>query len=252
MSLFTSKKLIVLFDLCLHFLRTYSQVVNTQFGQIQGTLNGNVYQFLGIPFAKPPIDSLRWKAPRLPDGWNDILPTTAFAPMCPQKNFAQGDTTSTIMGSEDCLYLNVWTPQLGAGNKAVMVFIHGGGNQQGGASETAGGTQLYFGKNLSERGDVVVVTIQYRLGALGYLVHGGLEAENGNNVSGNYGVLDQILALKWVQNNISNFGGDPSNVMIFGESAGGVNVGNLLTTPMAKGLFQRACIQSAAPVINPY
>ncbi len=252
MSLFTSKKLIVLFVLCLHFLRTYSQVVNTQFGQIQGTLNGNVYQFLGIPFAKPPIDSLRWKAPRLPDGWNDILPTTAFAPMCAQKNFSQGDTTSTIMGSEDCLYLNVWTPQLGTGNKAVMVFIHGGGNQQGGASETAGGTQLYFGKNLSERGDVVVVTIQYRLGALGYLVHGGLEAENENNVSGNYGVLDQILALKWVQNNISNFGGDPSQVMIFGESAGGVNVGNLLTTPMAKGLFQRACIQSAAPVINPY
>jgi para-nitrobenzyl esterase len=111
---------------------------------------------------------------------------------------------------------------------------------------------MFFGKNLAQRGNVVVVTIQYRLGPLGFLVHPGLESENSSKVSGNYAVLDQILALTWVKNNIANFGGDPAKVMIFGESAGGVNVGNLLNTPLAAGLFHRACIQSAAPVINAY
>jgi len=229
-----------------------AQTVSTMYGQVQGVMNGSVYQFLGIPFAKPPVDSLRWKAPLNPDTWSDILLATGFAPVCPQKKFEQGDTTYTIEGSEDCLYLNIWTPLIGEGNKPVMVFIHGGGNQQGGASEVNGGTQMFFGKNLSERGDVVVVTVQYRLGPLGFLVHPGLDAENTNNVSGNYAVLDQIMALKWIQQNIAGFGGDPDNVMIFGESAGGVNVGNLLTTSLASGLFQRACIQSAAPVINNY
>jgi len=244
----------VLFSLTISFLSltTLSQTVSTQFGEIQGSLNGNIYQFLGVPFAKPPVDTLRWKAPQNPDSWTGVLSTTSFAPVCPQKNFAQGDTTFTIEGNEDCLYLNIWSPQINSGSKVVMVFIHGGGNQQGGASEIAGGTQLYFGKNLSERGDVVVVTIQYRLGPLGFLVHPGLETENTNNVAGNYAVLDQILALQWIQNNIANFGGDPSKIMIFGESAGGVNVGNLLTTPLANGLFHRACIQSATPVINDY
>jgi para-nitrobenzyl esterase len=229
-----------------------AQTVTTQFGEIKGSLNGNIYQFLGVPFAKPPIDTLRWKAPQNREPWIGAITTTSFAPVCPQKSFAQGDTTFTLEGDEDCLYLNIWTPQINPGNRAVMVFIHGGGNQQGGASEIAGGTPIYFGKNLSERGDVVVVTIQYRLGPLGYLVHPGLETENIQGKSGNYAVLDQILALQWIQNNISNFGGDPSKVMIFGESAGGVNVGNLLTTPLANGLFQRACIQSASPVLNDY
>ncbi len=229
-----------------------AQVVETQFGKIMGNKNGKVMQFLGIPFAKPPVDSLRWKVPQNPDIWEDTLETTDFAPVCPQKLFDQTDSDPVIVGDEDCLYLNIWTSDLDNNIKPVMVFIHGGGNQQGGASQTTGGTQIYSGKNLSERGNVVVVTIQYRLGPLGFLVHPGLEAENANHISGNYAVLDQILALKWVQNNIAKFGGDPSKVMIFGESAGGVNVGNLLTTPLAKGLFQRACIQSASPVINFY
>jgi para-nitrobenzyl esterase len=235
------------FVMCAH-----AQIVNTEYGQVQGSLNGTVHQFLGIPFAKPPVDSLRWKAPRNPIAWAGVLNTSAFAPVCPQKKFVQGDTTYTIEGNEDCLYLNVWTPQTGVGSKPVLVFIHGGGNQQGGASETTGGTQIYFGKNLSARGDAVVVTIQYRLGPLGFLVHPGLEPENPNNTSGNYAALDQILALKWVKNNISNFGGDTTKVMIFGESAGGVNVGNLLNSPLAAGLFQRAAIQSAGPVIGNY
>lgn len=245
-------KLLFIFFYLSIFTTVYSQIVATQFGQVQGSLNGSVYQFLGIPFAKPPVGNLRWKAPQNPTNWTGTLLTNSFAPVCPQKAFAQGSTSYTLSGNEDCLYLNVWTPQTASANLPVMVFIHGGGNQQGGASEIGGGTQMYVGKNLSERGNVVVVTIQYRLGPLGFLVHSGLEPENGNNTSGNYAAMDQILALQWVQNNISNFGGDPTKVMIFGESAGGVDVGNLLVSPLASGLFQRACIQSAAPVLSAY
>ncbi len=162
-----------------------------------------------------------------------------------------GDTTFILEGEDDCLYLNIWSPDI-SGSYPVMFWIHGGGNQQGSTSQVSGGTEFYHGKNLSERGDVVVVTIQYRLGALGYLVHPGLEHENPFNISGNYGVMDQIFALQWVQNNIPAFGGNPDNVTIFGESGGGVNVGNLMTTPQASGLFHRAIIQSATPVINHY
>lgn len=229
-----------------------AQTVSTQFGPIQGSLNGSIHQFLGIPFAKPPVGALRWAPPQNPNSWTSTLLTNSFAPVCPQKTFAQGGTTYTLSGNEDCLYLNVWTPQLNTANLPVLVFIHGGGNQQGGASETGAGTQMYVGKNMAERGNAVIVTIQYRLGPLGFLVHPGLEPENANNVSGNYAAMDQLLALNWVHNNISNFGGDPNKVMIFGESAGGVNVGNLLTTPLAAGLFQKACIQSASPVIGNY
>lgn len=227
------------------------QTVTTQFGQIKGSMNGSVYQFLGIPYAKPPVGNLRWKAPENPAAWSGTLATTDFAPVCPQKNFEQGGTSSTITGDEDCLYLNVWSPNVKA-RLPVMVYIHGGGNQQGSASEENGGTVMFFGKNLSERGNVVVVTIQYRLGPLGFLVHPGLEQENANGKSGNYAILDQILALQWVKNNIAAFGGDPQKVTIFGESAGGVNVGNLLTTPLATGLFHRAIIQSAVPVLGSY
>lgn len=229
-----------------------SQTVTTQFGPVQGSLNGTIHQFLGIPFAKPPVGNLRWQAPQNPNTWTSTLLTNSFAPVCPQKKFTQGSTSYTITGNEDCLYLNIWTPQTGAGTRPVLVFIHGGGNQQGGASEDGGGTQMYIGKNLAERGNAVVVTIQYRLGPLGFLVHPGLEPETANNISGNYAVMDQILALTWVKNNIANFGGDPNKVMIFGESAGGINVGNLMLTPMAANLFQRACIQSAAPVVGDY
>ncbi len=238
--------------LSLLFASFKSQTVSTQFGPVQGSVNGSVVQFLGIPFAKPPVGSLRWKAPQNPNTWSSALITNSFAPVCPQKKFTQGSSSYTLTGNEDCLYLNIWTPQTGAGTRPVLVFIHGGGNQQGGASEDGGGTQMFFGKNMASRGNAVVVTIQYRLGPLGFLVHPGLEPENANNVSGNYAVMDQVLALAWVKNNIANFGGDPNKVMIFGESAGGVDVGNLLLTPSAAGLFDRACIQSATPVIGDY
>lgn len=244
-SLFISLLLVV-------FTNVKAQIVTTQFGDVQGSMNGTIHQFLGIPFAKPPVGELRWKAPQTPDAWTQTLNTTAFAPVCPQKAFSQNQTTGTNTGNEDCLYLNVWTPQTGAANKAVMVFIHGGGNQQGGASEVSSGTQLYFGKNMAERGDVVVVTIQYRLGPLGFLVHPGLDAESASGKSGNYAVLDQILALQWVKNNIAAFGGNPDNVMIFGESAGAVNVGNLMLTPLAANLFHKAGIESGIPVVGAY
>ena len=240
--------------LCLFSLQiSFAQpTVATQFGTIEGAQNGTVQQFLGIPYAKAPVDTLRWRAPKNPDVWNNVLNTKSFKPACPQQEFAQSDTTGKLRGSEDCLYLNVWTPQTGIGNRPVIVFIHGGGNQQGSASDTAAGTALYFGKNISSRSDVVVVTINYRLGALGFMVHPGLDAESPTSKSGNYAVLDQILALKWIKNNISLFGGDTANITIFGESAGGVNVGNLLLAPKAAGLFHRAIIQSAVPNLITY
>lgn len=246
------KKSSLLISILFTVLSMQAQTVSTQYGDIQGSADGSVYQFLGIPFASPPVGNLRWKAPQEPVAWSGTLNTTAFAPVCPQKKFEQGSTAYTLEGDEDCLYLNVYTPKLGTDTLPVLVFIHGGGNQQGGAGEEGGGTQMFVGKNMAERGNAVVVTIQYRLGPLGFLAHPGLEPENGHSTSGNYALMDQILALKWVKNNIANFGGDPTKVMVFGESAGGLNVGNLLTSPLAAGLFQRACIQSAMPVISTY
>lgn len=228
-----------------------SQTVSTQYGLVTGHMNGAIYEFLGIPYAAPPVDTLRWK-PTLPhENWTTPIIADSFPPVCPQKRYEQGDTTYTLEGEEDCLYLNIWSPDINA-NLPVMVFIHGGGNQQGSTSQLSGGTYFYDGKNLADRGDVVVVTIEYRLGVLGYLVHPGLELENSNSISGNYAVMDQIFALQWIQNNIAAFGGNPSNVTIFGESAGGLNVGNLLTSPLANGLFHKAIIQSAEPHINDY
>ncbi len=248
-----TKFFILLIILLNAFSSLKSQTVNTQFGQIQGSMNGSVYQFLGIPFAAPPVGTLRWKAPQNPNTWSGVLATDSFAPVCPQKYYQQNNpTVGTTVGNEDCLYLNVWSPQIGTAHLPVLVFIHGGGNQQGSASEVDYGTQTYFGKNVAARGNAVVVTIQYRLGPLGFLVYPALEQENANGVSGNYAVLDQILALKWVKKNISNFGGDTTKIMIFGESAGGEDVGNLLTTSLASGLFQRACIESAAPSLGIY
>lgn len=248
----TTKQIITQIAFALLAINTSAQTVSTQYGEIQGSINGSVYQFLGIPYAKPPVGNLRWADPLEPDNWQGILNTTDFAPVCPQKNFDTGGASYTIEGNEDCLYLNVWTPQLGLGNRPVLVFIHGGGNQQGSTREENGGTLMFFGKHMAERGNAVVVTIQYRLGPLGFLVHPGLNAEGSRSLSGNYAVLDQILALKWVRSHISSFGGDPQKVMVFGESAGGLNVGNLMVSPMAEGLFQRAAIQSAAPVIATY
>jgi len=229
-----------------------ADTVSTRFGAVKGNSYSGGHEFLGIPFAKPPVGALRWKPPVDPVAWTSVLATQAFRPACPQKNFSQGSSTSTLAGDEDCLQLNLWTPATATPSLPVLVFIHGGGQQQGSASEMQAGTQIYNGRNMAARGPAVVVTLQYRLGPLGYLVHPGLEPENASHSSGNYGVMDQIQALKWVHDNIAAFGGDPTRVMVFGQSAGGVNVGNLLTSALAQGLFQRAGIESAEPLLSPY
>jgi para-nitrobenzyl esterase len=245
------KVLPIIFTLIFSFALFAQPVIYTKFGLVEGNNNGSILEFLGVPFAKPPVDSLRWKPPRDPDSWTDTLLTQSFRPGCIRKDFQQGSDSYTIKGSEDCLYLNIWTPDSNA-SLPVMVFIHGGANQQGSAGDTSGGTQIYYGKNLSGRGNVVVVTIDYRLGPFGFLVHPGLEIENNRHVSGNYALMDQIKALQWVHNNITYFGGDTSRVMIFGESAGGLDIGDLLISPPASGLFQRACIESAVPSVAAY
>ena len=158
----------ILFVLFVFTSLSFGQQVTTQNGIVNGKKIGNTYTFLGIPFAKAPVGDLRWKPTQEIDNWTEPLNAFDYSPVCPQKNTIGG--VDKVVGDEDCLYLNVWTPAF-TGNKAVMVFIHGGGNQVGGASTEQGGTQFYDGTNLSDRGDVVVVTIQYRLGALGFLVH---------------------------------------------------------------------------------
>ena len=247
------KVILTLITTCLlSYTLSAQPIINTQYGPIMGKDTSGVMEFLGVPYAKPPIDSLRWRPPQDPVKWTSVLATQTFKPGCMQKDFVHGDTTYTVLGSEDCLYLNIWTPDTVSKTLPVMVFIHGGANQQGAADEISGGTQIYNGKNLAERGNVVVVTIEYRLGPFGFLVHPGLDLENSNHVSGNYGLMDQIKALQWIRSNITAFGGDTSKVMVFGQSAGGLDIGDLLFSPQAKGLFQWACIESGVPSAGNY
>ena len=206
-------------------------------GQIRGEALGDVHACKGIPFAAPPVGTLRWRPPQPVEPWDGVRACTAFGPACPQPKQIVGRDVGTT--SEDCLYLNVWAPaEPGDGTLAVMVWIHGGGHTTG-----AGSLAFYDGQHLARQG-VVVVTINYRLGPLGYFAHPLLSKESERGVSGNYGMLDQIAALRWVQRNIAAFGGDPGRVTIFGESAGAVSVCRLMVSPLAKGLFHRAIAQS--------
>jgi para-nitrobenzyl esterase len=225
-------------------------IVETQYGEVQGRGEEGYVEFLGIPYAQPPLEELRWEPSVEPSPWEGVLMAEEYAPACPQKKFEQGQPPDVyeIMGEEDCLYLNIWTPAVDGPARAVMVFIHGGGHQQGSASQMVGDAKIYDGKYLAEMNEVVVVTFDYRLGPLGYLAHEGLSSQSAQGVSGNYGLLDQILALDWVGANIASFGGDPNRVMVFGESAGAVSVANLIASPLAAGRFQSALMQSGAPV----
>jgi para-nitrobenzyl esterase len=199
----------------------------------------NVYR--GIPYAAPPVGSLRWVAPQPVAPWTAVLPTTDYGPPCMQTDFAGG-----TRGSEDCLTLNVWVPRNAGSPLPVMVFIHGGSNVSGSSSDYGDGVYYYDGQYLAEHGPVVVVTINYRVGSLGFLVHPALSAESPQHVSGNYGILDQIAALRWVKANIGVMGGDPSRVLLFGQSAGSMNTCVLLTSPLSEGLFSRAMMLSGA------
>lgn len=219
-------------------------VANTRSGKIAGTVKDNISIFKGIPYAAPPVGSRRWRAPEPADSWRDVKQTVAFAPACPQLSSLFTDVPGQER-SEDCLYLNIWTPATKTDqNLAVIVWIHGGGYSFGSTAQP-----IFNGENLAKKG-VVFVSIAYRLGPLGFFSHPELSAETEQNVSGNYGLLDQIAALKWVQNNIHHFGGAANNVTIMGESAGAISVSLLAASPLAKGLFHKAIAESGASFGN--
>ncbi|NND67032.1 MAG: carboxylesterase family protein [Halioglobus sp.] len=215
-------------------------VVHTGAGALRGLEENGVFVFRGIPFAKPPVGSRRWRAPAAPESWSGVRSALRFGPACVQEPYAKDSPYYRPMDrlSEDCLYLNVWTPALIPSEPLpVMVWIHGGGFTRG-----SGSIDSYDGTSLARDG-VVLVTINYRLGIFGYLAHPELSQERGGS-SGNYGLLDQVAALNWVQANIARFGGDPRNVTVFGESAGSSAVNQLLAAPDTAGLFHRAIGQS--------
>ena len=220
-------------------------VVTVEGGQLAGApspLGDEVMVYRGVPFAAPPVGDLRWRPPEPPAAWEGVRDATAAAPACMQNPLPAAVRTFYDAGvdrmDEDCLYLNVWTAAGPDDRAPVLVWIHGGGLSIGNGADIT-----YDGTRLAQRG-VVLVTINYRLGAFGYLAHPLLSAESGHGASGNYGLLDQVAALGWVQRNIAAFGGDPSRVTIFGESAGSWSVNQLMATPLARGLFHAAIGES--------
>jgi para-nitrobenzyl esterase len=225
-------------------------LIATKQGFVGGLETQSVDMFLGIPYATPPVGDLRWKLPQPQASWSGVLSATKFGSHCAQTARVVGVSSS----SEDCLFLNVYLPtgddngQTGGGEaqgstdlggRAVMVWIHGG-------DLMAGESDDFDASRLASTGNVIVVTINYRLGVFGFLAHPALTAESPNHASGNYGILDQQLALKWVQQNIRAFGGDPGNVTIFGQSAGGLSALANIASPGAAGLFHKAIVQSGA------
>jgi para-nitrobenzyl esterase len=209
-------------------------VVVTDKGAVRGLVGEGMQQFLGIPYAAPPVGSLRWKAPAPAKAWKGVRDATNFGSPCPQAASLFGHESH----DENCLFLNVYTPQQAGKGHAVMVYIHGGSLVTGEGSD-------YDPVELVKQG-VDVVTINYRLGLLGWLAHPAFAAESATKSSGNYGLLDQQAALQWVKRNIARFGGNPGNVTIFGESAGGQSVRSNMISPRAKGLFAKAIIESGA------
>jgi para-nitrobenzyl esterase len=204
--------------------------VRTEYGLVQGTAESDLTVYRGILFAAPPVGDLRWRPPQPAAPWDGVRAATRFAP-----DPYQGDRSDGV--SEDCLYLNIWTPAKSADERVpVLVWIYGGGFSRGGAS-------WVNGAHLAQKG-VVLVSFNYRVSTLGFLAHPELSAESPHHVSGNYGLLDQIAALRWVQKNIAAFGGDPNRVTIFGNSAGAISVSMLCASPLAKGLFHGAISQS--------
>jgi len=210
-------------------------------GTLAGTTGTSpeIRVFKGIPFAAPPVGANRWRAPQPVASWAGVRPATEYSPRCTQGGPGGPNAAAPPPTREDCLYLNVWTTAVAASDRRpVMVWYYGGGFFGGAGSEPR-----YAGDGLAQKG-AVVVTLNYRLGALGFLAHPELSAESPHKASGNYGMMDAVAALQWVQRNIAAFGGDPANVTIFGESAGANLTAALVASPEAKGLFHRAIAQS--------
>lgn len=221
-------------------------VVSTDSGKLEGVTQGAVESFKGVPFAAPPVGKLRWRAPQPAQPWSGVRQANSYSADCMQVPFPSDAAPLGTTPAEDCLYLNVWRP---AGTPVdaklpVMFWIYGGGFVNGGSSP-----DVYDGSKFAEKG-VVFVSANYRLGRFGFFAFPELTKENADGMVGNYGFMDQIAALKWIQRNISAFGGDPSNVTAFGESAGGFSVSMLLTTPLTKGLFSKAIIESGGGRTN--
>jgi len=228
-------------------------------GVVRGYLGAPGAVFKGVPFAAPPVGELRWREPQPVKPWRGVRDATRYSAACYQLPIGTAAFIGPLASrygaafpappwnlSEDCLYLNVWTPEWPAKQAhAVMFWIHGGSNRIGSGNERA-----YDGADLARRG-VVVVTVNYRLGAFGFFAHPDLTRESPHRASGNYGLLDQIAALQWVRDNIARFGGDPARVTVFGESAGAIDIGMLMCSPLARGLFARAIVESG-PVFVGY
>ena len=230
-------------------MRTNDQktsTIQTQSGKLTGLKENDLNVYRGIPFAAPPVGELRWKPPQSPSSWEGTFAANEFGNACMQPDHKVPTiyTNNIDPLSEDCLTLNIWSPN-DARNAPVMVWIHGGALVKGASKEP-----MYDGRALAEQG-IVVVSINYRLGIFGYLAHPELSEESEKGISGNYGIMDQIAALQWIQNNIRKFGGNPENVTISGESAGGLSVLYLMATQKARGLFHKAIAQSAYMISAP-
>lgn len=227
-----------------------AEQVKTEGGLVEGERNSQtkVSVFKGIPFAAPPVGKLRWQPPQPAATWEGVRQAKAFGPRCMQGAIFSDMIFRDAGPSEDCLYLNVWTPaESASAHLPVMVWIYGGGFQAGAASEPR-----QDGEHLAQKG-VVVVSMNYRLGVFGFLAYPELSKESGHGSSGNYGLMDQTAALQWVHKNIAAFGGDPGNVTIFGESAGSMSVSGQMASPTAKGLLQKAIGESGGcfPLTGP-
>lgn len=214
-------------------------------GWVRGHAVDGVWAFLGVPYARPPVGPLRWRPPQRPDPWSGVRDASHPGPLAPQ---SPSSAAAALPGdpaeqSEDCLHLSIWTPAPDASGRPVLVWVHGGGFTSG-----TSGSVLYRGHRLAAEGDVVVVNVNYRLGALGFLAHPALASDGG--IAANWALLDQIAALRWVREHVASFGGDPSDVTVFGESAGAMCISTLLASPSAHGLFGGAVIQSGPPYVH--
>jgi para-nitrobenzyl esterase len=218
--------------------------VKIESGRLKGRTSEGVTSFKGIPYAAPPVGNLRWRPPQPAKSWTGIRQAAEYGADCMQKPFPGDAAPLGVTPAEDCLYVNVWTPAGRSKRLPVMVWIYGGGFVNGGSSPA-----VYDGSQFAKRG-VVLVSFNYRLGRFGFFAHPALTKEDPTGLLGNYGFMDQIAALKWVKRNIAAFGGDPGNVTLFGESAGGGSVLTMMTSPLAKGLIHKAIIESGGGRTN--